>query len=191
MQNPYLHTLTHYKTHTYTHQHITKTTHTPTYYKTHTYTHSHITKPHTYTHPHNTKSVHTRTHTLQNTHIHTSTLYKNHTYTHTLQTPHIHTPTHYKTHTCTHPHIATQVKQPQYKIHTKLNLCSWVDKDGLKHTSSCHRIQIMIRVDPVVTFLWITWNKSRQLVLSRECRFWVTGLHTSLATHLPTPLVLA
>jgi len=35
-----------YKTHIYTHPHITKPTHThtPTHYKTHTYAHSHITK---------------------------------------------------------------------------------------------------------------------------------------------------
>ena len=48
--------LTHYETHTYTHQHITKPTHTqPTHYKTHTYTHPHTPthyKTHTYTHPH-------------------------------------------------------------------------------------------------------------------------------------------
>jgi hypothetical protein len=57
LQNPHIHTPTQYKTHTYTHQHITKPTHThtntlqnphihtPTHYKTHTYTHPHITKP--------------------------------------------------------------------------------------------------------------------------------------------------
>jgi len=82
-------TPTNYKTQTYTHPHITKSTHnhtlqnphihTPTHYKTHTYTNPHITKP-TYTH------------------------------THTLQNPHIHKPTHYKTHTYTHPHITKQVK---------------------------------------------------------------------------------
>jgi hypothetical protein len=55
-----------------------------------------------------------------------------HTHTHTIQNPHVHTPTHYKTHTYTHPHITkpththnrtlqNQLKQPQHKIHTKLN----------------------------------------------------------------------
>ena len=54
LQNPHIHTPTHYKTHTYTHPNITKPTHThnqtlqnphihtPTHYKTHTYTHPHI-----------------------------------------------------------------------------------------------------------------------------------------------------
>jgi hypothetical protein len=57
LQNPHIHTPTHYKTHTYTLPHITKPTHThahtlqnphihtPTHYKTHTYTRPHITKP--------------------------------------------------------------------------------------------------------------------------------------------------
>ena len=63
-------TPTHYKTHTYTHPHITKPTnththtlqnpyiHTPTHYKTHKYTHPHITTP-----PHTTHHTHTHTHT--------------------------------------------------------------------------------------------------------------------------------
>jgi len=78
LQNPYIHTPTHYKAHTYTHPHITKPIHThthtivktPTHYKTHTYTHSHIHTPthyktHTYTHPHITKSRRPHTHILQ------------------------------------------------------------------------------------------------------------------------------
>jgi hypothetical protein len=54
--------------------HITKT---PTHYKTHTYTHTHITKPtHTHTPTHYKTHTYTHTHTLKNPHIHTPTHYK-------------------------------------------------------------------------------------------------------------------
>ena len=107
-KHAHIHRITYYKTHTYSHPHITKPTHTHTHilqnpnlhtlthYKTHTYTHSLITKP-----------THTHTHTLQNPHTHT--------HTHKLQNPHIHTLTHYRTHsyTHTHPHI---MKNPVTKL---------------------------------------------------------------------------
>jgi len=52
----------------------------PTPYKTHTYTHPHITKSmHIRTHTLQNPHIHTHTHTLQNTNIHT------HTHTHILQ----------------------------------------------------------------------------------------------------------
>jgi len=54
------------------------------------------------------------------------------THPHTLPNPQLHTPTHYQTHNYTHPHITkptithtrtlqNNLKQPQYKIHTKRN----------------------------------------------------------------------
>jgi len=59
LQNPYIHTPTHYKTHAYTHPCIKNPhIHTPTYYKTRTYTHPHITnKTHTYTQLHITNAI--------------------------------------------------------------------------------------------------------------------------------------
>jgi hypothetical protein len=41
-------------------------------------------------------------------------------------------------------------------VRAVLNLCSWVDKDGLKQTSSCHQIQVIMRGDPVIRSLLIT-----------------------------------
>ena len=48
---------TRYKTHTYTHPHITKPTHTHPHLTEPTHTHPHITKP-THLHPHLTKPTH-------------------------------------------------------------------------------------------------------------------------------------
>jgi hypothetical protein len=110
------HTPTHYKTHTQNRTLQNPHIHTPTHYKPpHTHTQSHITKPtHTHTHPHITK--HTHNHTLQNPHTHTHT--QTHTHTHT----HAHTHAHTHTHTRTHTHTPqNQLKQTQYKIHTKWN----------------------------------------------------------------------
>jgi len=62
LQNPHIHTPTRYKTHIYTHPHVTKPTHT----HTHTLQNPHIHTPtryktHTYTRPHTTKQVKTNT----------------------------------------------------------------------------------------------------------------------------------
>ena len=65
LQNPHIHTPTHYKTHTYKHPHIIKPTHThtQTLQNPHIHTPTHY-KSHTYTQPHITKPTHTNTHTL-------------------------------------------------------------------------------------------------------------------------------
>ena len=42
-----------------------------------------------------------------------------HTHTHTLQNPYVHTATLYKTHTYAHHTLQNNLKQTQYKIHTK------------------------------------------------------------------------
>jgi len=89
--------------------HITKT---PTHYKTHTYTHPHITKPtlthtHTLQNPHLHTPTHYKTHTYTHLHITKLTHYQN---THTLQNPHKHTRTHTLQHpTYTQPHITKHV----------------------------------------------------------------------------------
>jgi len=129
-------------THTHTHPHISKSTHTHTPHTTHTHTHTHTHISHTHTHPHITKPTHTntRTHTytLQSPHTHTTHTHT-HTRTHTLQNPHTHTHKHH-THTDT---LQNQLKQPQYKIHTK-----WNSHNTIKYRQYNFTVMCMVLLSP-------------------------------------------
>ena len=99
LQNPHIHTPTHYKTHTLTHTHTH--TYTPTHYKTHTHKHTH-----THTLQIKLKQPQYKIHTKRSSHntikyphpnVHGTSVPKNFTVTHFTSLHYTSTSLHFKT----------------------------------------------------------------------------------------------